>query len=200
MAKGIVVDLAGEQSTFSFSKVDREKLYGRKERVIVDENDQPCSWAWLTADGVALIPPGGTAYNYVNPNFENVERKQLKAVGPTGEFLTPVPSTLGVPQPLSEPVPPQRVLDFSILSVYELVPEALGETLRQALKDGKIYECPFNYREDYHGQTMLLLQNDQGIFALIGEPTGFDFICPEEVTTETAADEDTGDDLDFAMM
>ena len=65
MAKSIVVRFQGEDSTFSFSKIERERIYGKKERVVVDEKGQTCSSAWLTADGSALVLSGGTAHVYV---------------------------------------------------------------------------------------------------------------------------------------
>ena len=56
MARGFVVRFGEEESTFAMSKIDREKLYGRKERLVVDEEGKACSAAYLTADGIALIP------------------------------------------------------------------------------------------------------------------------------------------------
>ena len=54
MAKNIVVRWGGEETAFGFTKVEREKLYGKKDRVVVDEQGRVCSSAWLTADGSAL--------------------------------------------------------------------------------------------------------------------------------------------------
>lgn len=199
----IVVSYAGEESAFKFAKVDRAKLYGRKERVILDENGERCVPAYLTADGAALVPPGGTAHVYVDEAFETVERSALAAVDDDGQPLEVVPSTLGVAQPL-EPVRPERILDHVVSSVYQLTPENLGPALQKALADGDLFECRYNYRDGYDPDALFLLQNDEGVFALVSRPSGFDFLAREApaVEEDAASEEadDLDDDLDFSMM
>lgn len=100
-------------------RVDRGKLYGRRERVILDENGERCVPAFLTPDGAALVPPGGTAHIYVDESFDTVDRGDLRAVDEEGNEVDLVASTLGVSQAL-EPVRPERLLDHVVTSVYEL--------------------------------------------------------------------------------
>lgn len=199
----IVVSYGGEESAFKFAKVDRAKLYGRKERVILDENGERCVPALLTPDGAALVPPGGTAHVYVDEAFETVERSALSAVDDAGKPLELVPSTLGAAQAL-EPVRPERLLDHVIASVYQLSPEALGDALQQALADGDLFECAYNYRDGYDPDALFLLQNEEGIFALVARPTCFDFVAREAPALADSAsdeqDDDLDDDLDFSMM
>ena len=64
----LVMRYGDEESSFQFSKIDRSKLYGRKERVVLDEHGARCVAAYLTPDGSALVPPGGTAHLYVDEN------------------------------------------------------------------------------------------------------------------------------------
>ena len=45
MARQILLRLGDEESAFGFVKVDREKLYGRKQRVVVDAQGRPCQSA-----------------------------------------------------------------------------------------------------------------------------------------------------------
>lgn len=200
MARGIVLSLAGEESSFGFSKVEREKLYGKKDRVVVDENGLPCSSAYLTADGIALVPQGGAAYVYVDDRFDTVERSEMKGVDDQGQPLPLVPSTLGVVQPLTGPVPPERLLDHTTTVVYELSAETFGDTLRAALADGKLFETRFNYREDYADAPAFLLQNDSGTFLLVGQPTLFDFVRREALPAADTSDEDEAEELDFSML
>ena len=199
----IVVSYAGEESAFKFAKVDRAKLYGRKERVILDENGERCVPAYLTADGAALVPPGGTAHVYTDEAFETIERSALSAVDEDGNKLETTPSTLGVAQAL-EPVRAERLLDHLVSSVYQLEPEALGPALQKALADGDLFECRYNYRDGYDPDSLFLLQNEEGIFALVARPTGFGFIAreapPEEETAAADEADDLDDDLDFSMM
>ncbi|HHH30159.1 MAG TPA: hypothetical protein ENK57_17700 [Polyangiaceae bacterium] len=200
----IVVKLGDEETSFGFARVDRSKLYGRKERVILDENGERCVPAYLTPDGAALVPPGGTAHIYVDEDFNYVDRKALQAVDDEGDTLTPIASTLGVAQELT-PARPERLLDQLVTSVYELNAESLGAALSSSLADGDIFECAFQYREGYGAELLFLLQNDEGVFGLVTRPSGFEWIRREAPVTEPPEDEDDdedglGDDFDFSMM
>jgi hypothetical protein len=201
MAKAIAVRLGSEPSTFSFSKLDREKLYGRKERQVIDPDGRRCTPAWLSSDGAALVPPGGLAMLYVDESFLTVERGSLKAVDQAGADLPLQPSTLGVEQELV-PVDARAVLDHVIDTVYQLQPDALGPKLDAELGAGKIFRAPFNYRDDYALETMFLVRGDAGLFALVGKPHGFAMIRRDAAPAPTAADEqdELGDDLDFTML
>ncbi|MEC7519356.1 MAG: hypothetical protein VYE22_05785 [Myxococcota bacterium] len=198
----IVLTYGEEQTAFKFTRVDRSKLYGRKERVILDEDGERCVPAYLTHDGAALVPPGGTAHIYVDEAFDTVERSDLKAVDDEGEPLEPYASTLGEPQPLT-PVDPARVLDCLVTSVYELAAEELGAALKKSLDDGDLFESVYNYREGYDPDVLFLLKNDEGIFALVAKETGFEFLtreAPEADDEDEDEVDELDDDLDFSMM
>lgn len=201
MAKLIVVQLGEEISSFAFSRLDRAKLYGHKERQIIDAEGQNCSPAYLTSDGTAIIPGGGLAMLYVDDHFAKVERSELKTVDDQGIELPLQASTLGVEQALQGPVTPQQLLDHIIHTVYQLAPEQLGSQLAAALDAGQIFTAPFAYRDDYQLQTLFLVKGEQACFALIGSPTGFEFVRREAVPAESMTDEDEmSEDLDFSMM
>lgn len=203
MGRGIVVSFNGEPSEFEFSKVERDKLYGRKVRLVVDEQGRPCKPALLTRDGSAVAPPGCVAHLYVDDRFEAIERDQLKAVDDQGKALPLVKSTLGVEQKL-EASDASRLLACQVVSVYSLVPANLGPTLKAGLDGGGIFECPFNYRDDYNAEKCFLIKNEAGTFALVANPLEYEFLAREIVAQApvAAADEDDGgeDELDFSMM
>ncbi|MBN1609791.1 MAG: hypothetical protein JW940_24375 [Polyangiaceae bacterium] len=203
MARGIVVTFEGETSSFSLTKLDREKLYGRRERIVVDERGDPCSAAHLTTDGAAVVPPGGCAHAYVDASFDTVERSDLKAVDAEGNFAQLVPSTLGVAQPLEGPVDARRVLDHIVTAVYQLAPEAVSPKLARALEAGQVFETRFNYREDYADSPCFLLANEDATFALVACPTRFGWAAREAGVTEIEPDNaeaGESDDLDFSMI
>jgi hypothetical protein len=197
----IVVKLGEEESVFAFARVDRAKLYGRKERVILDENGEACVPAYLTADGSALVPPGGTAHVYVDEAFDAVERSMLKAVGEDGQLLTSIPSTLGVPQALVK-ASAERLLDHVVSSVYELRSDAVGAELKKALDAGELFECSYCYRGGYDADALFLLGNEEGIFALVAQPTNFEFVPRQAPAADVVPDDadELSDDLDFGMM
>lgn len=201
MAKSIVLQLGDEISSFSFSRLDRAKLYGYKERQIIDADGQRCSAAYLTSDGAALIPGGGLAMLYVDDNFATVERSVLMTVNDDGATPPLQASTLGVGQTLAGPVAPQDLLDHIVHTVYELGAEELGATLAAELEAGKIYSAPFSYRDDYQLQALFLVKGEGGLFALIGTPTNFEYVRRDAVVEESQSEEDDlSDDLDFSMM
>jgi hypothetical protein len=203
MARGIVVTFEGETSSFSLTKLDREKLYGRKDRLVVDEQGQACSAAHLTTDGAAVVPPGGCAHAYVDASFDTVERSDLKAVDQDGNLAPVVPSTLGVAQPLEGPVDARRVLDHVVTAVYELTPEALSPKLATALEAGQVFETRFNYREDYADSPCFMLAHERATFALVGSPAQFGWTARDAGVTEIEPDNaepGEGDDLDFSMI
>jgi len=185
---------------FDFEKIDRDKLYGRKERVVVDEQGQTCSPAMLTSDGAALVPSGGAAYLYVDPKMDTYERSDLVAVGADGQKLSLCPSTLGTEQPL-QPSSAQRVLDHVTLGIYQLKPNQLGEKLATALGAGLIFETRFNYRDDYMDSPAFVLKNESGLFLLVCAPIDFTFVARDNATAaEPEGEETLGDELDFSMM
>lgn len=202
MARGIVVSFQGEPSEFDLAKVERDKLYGRKVRVVVDDQGRDCKPALLTRDGTAVAPSGCVSSLYLDEAFEVVERDQLVAVDGEGNALALVRSTLGVEQPLTGAVDASRVLDCQIASVYALSPTRLGEALRAGLDGGGIFETKFNYRDDYNAETAFLLKNDAGYFALIGNPLKLEFLSREATPLAPVVEDDEGGDeeLDFSMM
>lgn len=200
MARSIVVSWKGEESSFGFTKVDRDSLYGSKQRLVVDEKGEACVGAYLTSDGAAVIPPGGVAMLYVDPSMDIVERSKLVAVDAEGKPLPIAPSTLGVSQPLTGPVEASRLLDHAISAVYQLANDSVSPGLLAALEEGKIFETRFNYREDYADAAAFLVKNEAGIFALIGTPTGFELLRREEVPVAEASSDEEDGDLDFNMM
>lgn len=200
MARSIVVRLGDEESAFGFTKVEREKLYGKKERVVVDETGRECDAAWLTPDGAVLVPMGGTAHLWMDERWDAREQTDRQAVDHEGKALEANPSTLGVVQNLRE-VDARRVLEIVTNGVYQLEPETLGATLEAALKGGKMFEVPFAYRDGYESDSAILLANDEGMFALVGKPSGFELVSRDVVVSEEAAGPDELDgDLDFGML
>lgn len=200
MARGVVLEWGGEETTFELAKIDREKLYGKKERVAVDREGRPCSSAWLSADGATLVPGGGLAYVYVNDKQDTVERSELESVDAEGQPAEARPSTLGVSQPLVGPISPSRVLEFVVSSVYWLDPVGLSARLGEALDRGEIFETDFVYRSDYGASRAFVLKNDAGIWLLVGQPDGFGFLQREALPVDEPSDDESADDLDFSMM
>ncbi len=200
MAKPIIVSLGGVQSRFDHEKLDRAKLYGRRQRQVLDPGGQRCERAELTRDGTLLVRSGMTAQGYFDEQGTWIPSSKLVGLDADGNPVKEVPSTLGEPQTLSGPVDPTEVLDLAVRSVYVLSPEGLDPKLEAELKAGKVYKFTFCYRGGYAAETAFLVGNGTGFFALVGVPSQTEWIELQTVITETADDADDDEELDFEMF
>ncbi len=201
MAREVVVELDGEESRLPLGRVERRKLYGSKRRIVVDGEGNPCRTGYLTVDGSALLPPGTTASLYIDESFDPVEKADLVAVDGDGTPLPLLQSSLGTCQKLSGPVPDSRILDLVVTAVYQFDEDGLGEKLKARLKKGEVFETVFNYTRGFRQSPMLILQNGEGIFGLVGEPVDFAFCelkLPDPLEVEEEEDPFDGE-LDFSF-
>lgn len=199
MARAVVVERDGVQARFSFSLVNRNKLYGERRRVVVDEAGRATTGGWLTTDGTMLLLPGGRAELYLDEAGDVIDRSELEATDANGVVLTRLDPTLDVPQALRGPVPPERVLEFVTTSVYALDVEGdLDPDLRDSLSRGDIWETDYNYVAAFERQTLFILQSPEGIFGLVGEPAALE---PLPRAAPPPGDEDplSDDELDFTF-
>lgn len=203
MARQVVVALDGTQSIFNMSKVDRSKLYGRRRRVPLGPDGEPCQRASLTEDGSLMIRSGMTSQGYFDDDGYWIPNKELVGISPEGDPVKKVDSTLGKEVDLVGPVDPSRVLDLRLQSVYALEPDDFDPDLEDSLMEGEIYEFVFNYRADFRAETAFLVANDDGeVFAIIGRLVEPQWRDPEEMiaTFDSDDDDDDDDELDFEMF
>ena len=201
MAKPIIVNWKGVQSSFKLEKLDRTKLYGKRQRQVLDPGGERCERAELTRDGSLLIRTGMTAQGYFDEGGTWIANRELVGIDASGTVLPKVDSTLGAEQPLAGPVDPTEVLDLAVRSVYILTPDGLDPDLQKRLLAGEVFRFSFNYRADYNAETAFLVGNKSGFFALVGQSTEAPWGELETVAEETFEDEgDDDDDLDFEMF
>lgn len=201
MARTIVVGLGGEETTFSMSKIDRTKLYGRKRRVHLGPDGEPCTRGSLTEDGSLLVQSGMTAQGYFDENQTWVPSKELVGLDAEGNTVEPEPSTLGVMQELEE-IDPTVLLDLRVKSIYALSADEFDEALQTQLNDGTLFRFKFNYRADYQAEVGILIANDDNdVFAIIGHDAPPDWLEAEAMhQVPDFDDDDDSDDLDFEMF
>lgn len=199
LAKDIVVSLGGKESTFAYKAVDRSSLYGKRRRVLLDESGEACSRASLLEDGSLLIKSGMTAQGYFLSDGRSYKQSELEGFDLSGKPLQKSPSTLGVSQELRE-VSAEDALNLSQQSVYALEPNQLDESLKKSLDDGKVFSFVFNYREDYQAETALLVSNENGYFAIIGQPLDYEWVGFKSVVDLPPESSDSDEDLDFEMF
>ena len=210
MARSLEFIFKGETFAREIEKLDRTKLYGSVVVETVNADGDVCKLSTLASDGRTLIPAGGTAFGYVNPDGEWVDRGDLVPVDVKGKPLIEMESSFKAPTEIAEEVDIETFLDHAIRLCYRLNgDDPLPKKLMAALQKGKVFQIPFSYRGGVDPDIAFILQGEQGsIWMLIGEATGVEFIGLEEAAlcgadkaqVDDDDEEDEGDGLDFGML
>jgi hypothetical protein len=154
----------------------------------------------LLEDGSLLIKSGMTAQGYFTPDKVWVPQGDLEAINPDGSTPELFPATVGEEVVATE-LSPIDALNIRFGTTYALEAETLSEGIKKELDSGVILTFPFNPRADYEVETGILVGNDNGYFALIGQKAEYEFVGLASVVSVTEeANSDTSDDLDFEMF
>ena len=201
MAKPIVLQRGGAVSRFDFGKVTRAQVYGRKRRVPLGPDGEPCARAALAFEGSLLLRSGMSAQGYFEDDGHWIPAKELVGMDQNGKPLPFVPSTLGEPQELEGPHAPGDLLDLQVESIYALEPLEVEDGLVTDLQAGRIYSFAFNYRGDYRTERGFLVANDEGFFALVGQTAEPEWCELNEIAPPAFDEEgEDDDDIDFEML
>jgi len=200
MAKTINLTYGGETAIFAYKPIDRSVLYGKRRRVAFDLDGNECAKASLLSDGSLLIRSGMTAQGYFTPDNTWVPQGELEAMNSDGSTPELLPTTVGE-NVTAEKISATDALNIRFETTYSLEPEDLPVGLKKELDDGALFKFPFNPRSDYAMETGILVSNENGYFALIGQPVHYEYAALASVVS--VADEaasDSSDDLDFEMF
>ena len=200
MAKTINLTYGSETAVFAYKPIDRTVLYGKRRRVAFDLDGKECTKASLLADGSLLIRSGMTAQGYFTEDNTWVPQSDLEAINPDGTKPELYPSTVGE-NVAAEKITATEALNLRFDATYSLEAEELPSGLKSELDAGSIFKFPFNPRADYQMETGILVANENGYFALIGEPVEYQFSALSSVVSVVdEAASDSSDDLDFEMF
>jgi len=200
MAKTINISYKGESAVFGYKPIDRGVLYGKRRRVPFDADGNECAKASLLEDGSLLIKSGMTAQGYFTPDKVWVAQGDLEAINPDGSTPELFPATIGEVVEATQ-LSPVEALNLRFGTTYALEPEVLSEGIKKELDSGVVLTFPFNPRADYEVETGLLVGNENGYFALIGQKNQYEFVgLASVVSVAEEANSDTSDDLDFEMF
>ena len=200
MAKTINLTYKGNQAVFAYRPIDRGVLYGKRRRVAFDALGNECAKASLLSDGSLLIKSGMTAQGYFTPDGVWVPQSDLEAINDDGSVPELLPTTIGeeVEATLISPV---EALNLKFNTTYSLEPEAISDELKKELDTGTILSFPFNPRADYNIEIGILISNENGYFALIGNAVEYKYVGLDSVVSVAEeAGSDSSDDLDFEMF
>lgn len=197
--------LGDNQIDFSMHKVDRSRLYGFKELLVLDEEGEPCELTTLAEDGKTLIGKGGTGIGYLDADGNWVDKSDLTAVDLEGNEIDPVPSSFAAPIALGEKTDAEEFLNHNIRLIYRLESEALDQKLAGELADGAIFRFDYSFRGGLEADVGFLLHNEAGeIFFLVGDPSNVEYVGLQQAAptaSESTGDDASADDLmDFGMI
>ncbi len=204
MPRPIVFRYAGTEVAFQLNKVDRSRLYGTKEREVLDDDGRTCEMATIADDGRTVIGKGGTGLGYVSADGEWCSKSDLKPVDLEGEAITPVKSSFDSPIELDDTVPVDEYLTHNIRLVYWLDAEDVDDDLEQKLADGEIFSFPYSYRGGLQADAAFLMQGDDGHhFLAVGDPTNLRMVGLQQTASVAEEESDSaeeGDFMDFDMI
>ena len=180
------------------TKVDRTKLYGSVDVETVSADGDVCRLLTLAPDGRTLIPSGGTAFGYINPDGEWVDRGDLQPVDAKGKPLEELPSSFDAPTPITEEVSVETFLDHSVRLIYRLDgDDAIPDAMRKKLESGTIFRIPFSYRGGVDPDVGFLLLGERGaLWMLVAEENAVSFVGLDDATLcgRDHVDDDTDED------
>jgi hypothetical protein len=192
----------GEEVICEISKVDRDKLYGYVETIVLDETGEKCQLASLANDGKTIIPKGGTSLAYLSQHGQWLTKADLQAVDKEGVPLEPVQATFKAPVSLEQKVSIDEFLQHDIRLAYLM--EAVGGLpfgLQDQLDRGEIFTFPFSYRGGWSEDTAFMLEGDGVPWMLVGTPIEIVYYTNDQPTSLAQEPEDDDDDfLDFGLM
>jgi len=188
MERTLDVACGGTASSFTVRKLSRATLYGTRRRVPVDSEGRECKAAALTRDGRFLLPPGTTATLYLDDQGDATERGELR-------LMRDRQDARAVPEPRAAEA--AELLDCVVRKVYALVPVALSGRLDGLLAATGICRLDGG---DGDGEARFLVKNTAGYFLLVGEPSGFRLVGPDQADLSIPDAGEPWGDLDLAML
>lgn len=177
-----------------FALMPIEKKRKTSKRIMVDSDGRECRSMLMTHDGRNLIS-GSTALLYDDGSGNTIDRGEIVEVDEHGNILRALPSTIGRPQRLSEPVLPNELLEYVMQKAYALNPMVLMSDLKELLISGCIFRVPFRYRASSTDYPAFILANSNGIFLLQGKERQIDFVTlGQSIAIQDSEDDESWDE------
>lgn len=200
MAKGLTLIFRGKTSELSLSSFDRSDVYGKRRRLPLDPDGNPCVRVSMLVDGSLTLKSGMTGQGYFLSDGTVLKQADLEAFTPDGKVIQKTASTLGVPQEISEAVNPTELLNLKVTTIYLLKADQLDTELQKALESGEIFKIGFTFRDSYEPSDGFIFSNKEGIFMLVGDQVTYDWTSLETLSSLPSQDDFDDDDLDFDML
>ena len=200
MGRKVSFKVQGDLLESEIVKVDRTKIYGSSEKIVLDTNKEECVLSDLY-EGSIILPKGSVGQVLIDDSGNSVSRSELIGFNIQGEKVEKVPSIFSIENNCKK-VEIDDFISSSIKSIYQLnIDETQIESWKKYFLNDEVYLFEFNYREDYEGDDAFLISNEEGFFISVGKKNEFEFLELSNVSVEdTDEDIEIEDDLDFSMF
>ena len=200
MGRKVSFKIQGDLLESEIVKVDRTKIYGSSEKIVLDTNKEECVLSDLY-EGSIILPKGSVGQVLIDDSGNSVSRSELIGFNLQGEKVEKVPSIFSIENNCKK-VEINDFISSSIKSIYQLnIDETQIESWKKYFLNDEVYFFEFNYREDYEGDDAFLISNEEGFFISVGKKNEFEFLELSNVSVEdTDEDIEIEDDLDFSMF
>lgn len=200
MGRKVSFKIQGDLLESEIVKVDRTKIYGSSEKIVLDTNKEECVLSDLY-EGSIILPKGSVGQVLIDDSGNSVSRSELIGFNIQGEKVEKVPSIFSIENNCKK-VEIDDFISSSIKSIYQLnIDETQIESWKKYFLNDEVYLFEFNYREDYEGDDAFLISNEEGFFISVGKKNEFEFLELSNVSVEdTDEDIEIEDDLDFSMF
>ena len=200
MGRKVSFKIQGDSLESEIVKVDRTKIYGSSEKIVLDTNKEECVLSDLY-EGSIILPKGSVGQVLIDDSGNSVSRSELIGFNLQGEKVEKVPSIFSIENNCKK-VEIDDFISSSIKSIYQLnIDETQIESWKKYFLNDEVYLFEFNYREDYEGDDAFLISNEEGFFISVGKKNEFEFLELSNVSVEdTDEDIEIEDDLDFSMF
>jgi len=196
MARVLNFSSNGEQFPLEIEKLDRKKLYGWTEKLVVDANEDICETLSFASDENLIIPSGGVGHATLDEDGNWVDKSDLVTITELGEEAILKPSSFKGEILLEEIVQVEDIFEHNISSIYFLT--GVSEKLLEIVKSiNGFFTFEFNYRDSYAGTPAFLVESNNNLFLLIGNRIEFEFLSLEQEAEVDEDDEDDEDDDEF---
>lgn len=200
MGRKVSFKIQGDLLESEIVKVDRTKIYGSSEKIVLDTNKEECVLSDLY-EGSIILPKGSVGQVLIDDSGNSVSRSELIGFNLQGEKVEKVPSIFSIENNCKK-VEINDFISSSIKSIYQLnIDENQIESWKKYFLNDEVYLFEFNYREDYEGDDAFLISNEEGFFISVGKKNEFEFLELSNVSVEdTDENIEIEDDLDFSMF
>ncbi len=203
MSRKLKFQLAGRDFDCAILKVDRAKLYGRKEVFATNPQGHLLQKGYLDEWGTVVI--ASVSMGYLDDARHWHGKNELVAVDGQGRKLALQASSFDEAIVLDRVVPIETYLEHEAAMAYVLKGYGLGDLIALLAEVDGFYTFPFCYRAAYDARPAFLIPSGEELFMIVANPTDLKFLSKRQHSLldeadEDAEDESQDDDLDFAMM